>query len=284
LSPKGADPFPEKADFMENAQVSVGPEKLDDPIGMANVSRETGQGRLRLVTLALLVMSMIAVYYRFGDILTFDYLAYQESALRQFRTERPWLAVVAATFIYMAVAGLSIPGATVLTLVYGWYFGFWQGVIIVSIGSTGGATIAFLLTRYFFRDMVQRKFSSRLQSVQDAMQREGAFYLFSLRLMPAIPFFVINALMGLTRIRVATFWWISQIGMLPATVAYVYAGSQFPSLQKMASEGVGNVLSWQLLLAFAIIGILPLILKWMLTRYRTFSSESRTAKINREDR
>jgi uncharacterized membrane protein YdjX (TVP38/TMEM64 family) len=227
---------------------------------------------------------MIAVYYRFGDILTFDYLAYQESALRQFRTERPWLAVVAATFIYMAVAGLSIPGATVLTLVYGWYFGFWQGVIIVSIGSTGGATIAFLLTRYFFRDMVQRKFSSRLQSVQDAMQREGAFYLFSLRLMPAIPFFVINALMGLTRIRVATFWWISQIGMLPATVAYVYAGSQFPSLQKMASEGVGNVLSWQLLLAFAIIGILPLILKWMLGRYRTFNSERRTAKINRDDR
>jgi uncharacterized membrane protein YdjX (TVP38/TMEM64 family) len=193
--------------------------------------------------------------------------------LRQYRIDSPWLAAVMATFIYVTVAGLSIPGAAILTLVYGWYFGFWQSLVIVSFGSTGGATLAFLLTRYFFRDMIQQKFASRLQSVQNAIEREGAFYLFSLRLMPAIPFFVINALMGLTRIHVATFWWVSQIGMFPATVAYVYAGSQFPSLQKMASEGVGKVLSWQLLLAFAIIGLMPLLLKWMLGRYRASSDK-----------
>lgn len=245
---------------------------MSEPAEMAidsvDDSTTPGRGKSKLILLVLLVIGVAAFYWRFGDALSLDYLAEREVWLRQYRNDWPWLAAVIATLIYIAVAGLSIPGATALTLTYGWYFGFWQGLVIVSIGSTGGATVAFLLTRYFFRDMVQQKFSSRLHGVQDALQREGAFYLFTLRLLPAIPFFVINALMGLTHLHVVTFWWVSQIGMLPATVAYVYAGSQFPSLQEMASEGVGKVLSWQLLLAFAIIGILPLALKWMLGRYR----------------
>ena len=248
--------------------MSIDPEQLDKSIYSVDGAVATGKGKSKLITLLLLVFGVGLIYWQFGDALSLDYLAQREISLRQYRADSPWLAAVIATFIYVAVAGLSIPGAAVLTLVFGWYFGFWQALVIVSIGSTGGATVALLLTRYFFRDMVQQKFASRLQSVQNAMEREGAFYLFSLRLMPAIPFFVINALMGLTRIHVVTFWWVSQLGMLPATVAYVYAGSRVPSLQKMASEGVGKVLSWQLLLAFAIIGILPLVFKWMLGKYK----------------
>ena len=251
------------------SQLSIESDKIDEPIDSIdslNGSTAPGWGKWKLITLGVLVFGVAAFYWRFGDALSLDYLAGQEVMLRQYRNDGPWLVAVLATLTYIAVAGLSIPGATVLTLTYGWYFGFWQGLVIVSIGSTGGATVAFLLTRYFFRDLVQRKFSSRLQIVQNAMEREGAFYLFSLRLMPAIPFFLINAMMGLTRIHVATFWWVSQLGMLPATAAYVYAGSRFPSLQGMASEGVSKVLSWQLLLAFAIIGVLPLVFKWILGR------------------
>lgn len=256
--------------------MSTDSEPVDNSIDAIDGSATGGRGKSKLIMFAMLVVGVALMYWRFSDALSLDYLAQREVVLRQYRIDSPWLAAVMATFIYVTVAGLSIPGATILTLVYGWYFGFWQSLVIVSFGSTGGATVAFLLTRYFFRDMVQQKFASRLQGVQNALKREGAFYLFSLRLMPGIPFFVINALMGLTRIHVWTFWWVSQIGMLPATVAYVYAGSRFPSLQKMASEGVGKVLSWQLLLAFTIIGILPLVLKWTVGRYQAYKDRDTT--------
>jgi len=170
--------------------------------------------------------------------------------------------------VYVAVTALSLPGAAILTLAGGASFGLILGTVVVSFASTIGATLAMLAARYLLRDTIQARFGRRLDEINKGIDKEGAFYLFSLRLMPAIPFFVINALMGLTRIHVVTFWWVSQLGMLPATVAYVYAGSRVPSLQKMASEGVGKVLSWQLLLAFAIIGILPLVLKWLLGRYK----------------
>lgn len=245
--------------------------QIDEPIESA-VSQNTQPGKSKWILLVLLVAGVMIAYWQFGGTLSLDYLAEREFALRRYRDSSPWLTALIATVVYVAITGLSIPGAAVLTLVYGWYFGFLQAIVIVSFGSTGGATVAFLLTRYFFRDIVERKFATSLKRVQSAMQREGAFYLFTLRLLPPIPFFVVNALMGLTQIPVATYWWVSQVGMFPATVAYVYAGSRFPSLQLMASEGVGQVLSWQLLSAFAIIGALPLAIKWILNRYRVSST------------
>lgn len=211
--------------------------------------------------LALLAVVAVAGYWLFGDRLSPEYLATQESTLREYGQRYPFWAAIMAIAVYVAVAGFSLPGASVLTLACGWYFGFWQGLLVVSFGSTGGATLAFLLTRYILQDWFQQKFAKRLESVNEAFEREGAFYLFTLRLIPAIPFFVINAVMGLTKIRTITFWWVSQLGMLPGTAAYVYAGSTVPSLKLLAEEGVGRVLSWQLLLAFAILGLLPLVIK-----------------------
>ena len=181
--------------------------------------------------------------------------------MQAWKADSPIITVMLALAIYVAVAGLSLPGATVLTLVYGWYFGFWQGLLVVSFGSTAGAMIAFLISRYLLRDWIQSRMHERLLRIEGAFEREGAFYLFTLRLVPAVPFFIINAVMGLTKIRAATFWWVSQLGMLPATVAYVYAGSTVPSLQSLADDGVGGILNWKMLLAFAIIGILPLAIK-----------------------
>ena len=216
---------------------------------------------VKFALLAILLVVAVGGYWLFGERLSFDYLATQESALRGYRQGHPVLAVIVAIAVYVAVAGFSLPGAVVLTLVCGWYFGFWQGLLVVSFGSTGGATLAFLLTRYILRDWVQRKFAKRLQTIDEALDREGSFYLFTLRLIPAVPFFVINVVMGLTKIRVTTFWWVSQLGMLPGTAAYVYAGATVPSLKQLAEEGIGKVISWQLLLAFIILGVLPLVIK-----------------------
>ena len=120
-----------------------------------------------------------------------------------------------------------------MTLVVAWYFGFWKGLVLVSFASTCGATLAFLLSRYLLRDIIQSKFGERLKTFNESLDREGAFYLFTLRLIPAVPFFVINVVMGLTRIRTTTFWWISQVGMLAGTCVYVYAGSNIPSLSQL---------------------------------------------------
>lgn len=133
--------------------------------------------------------------------------------------------------------------------------------------------MAFLMTRYFLQGWVQQKFAKRLESINDAFDREGAFYLFTLRLIPAVPFFVINAVMGLTKIRAITFWWVSQLGMLPGTAAYVYAGSTVPSLKQLAEEGVGKVMSWQLLLAFAILGLLPLVIKRVMSFFAHYQCD-----------
>ncbi|TWU03534.1 TVP38/TMEM64 family protein [Neorhodopirellula pilleata] len=229
---------------------------------------------LKIGLLAMLAVAALGGYWLIGDRLSLEYLATQESALREYRQSYPFLAAFVAIAVYVAVAGFSLPGAVVLTLACGWYFGFWQGLLVVSFGSTGGATMAFLMTRYILQDWVQRKFAKRLESVNDVFDREGAFYLFTLRLIPAVPFFVINAVMGLTKISAITFWWVSQIGMLPGTAAYVYAGSTVPSLTQLAQEGVGTVISWQLFLAFAILGLLPLVIKRVMAAARSFTLQN----------
>lgn len=221
---------------------------------------------IKIVMAVVLVLLVVAGYYRFGDFLSLDYLAGREAELRELRTQRPIAAILLAIMIYIIVAGLSFPGAAGLSLLFAWYFGFWQGLVVVSIGSTAGATVAFLLTRYLFRDWMQQKMASRLTGIHEAFERDGAFYLFTLRLIPGVPFFVINAVMGLTHISVFTFWWVSQLGMLPGTAAYVYAGSRVPSLKVLADDGVGQILDWQLLIAFAIIGLIPLVIKKIMRR------------------
>jgi len=246
------------------------PEDLQSPTLNESVVSPEKQGIAKKVgLLALLAILAGGGFWLLGDRLSFDYLATQESALREYRLNYPFWAAIIAIAVYIAVAGLSLPGASVLTLACGWYFGFWQGLLVVSFGSTGGATLAFLMTRYLLQGWVQQKFARKLASINEAFDREGAFYLFTLRLIPAVPFFVINAVMGLTKIRVITFWWVSQLGMLPGTAAYVYAGSSVPSLKQLAEEGVGNVISWQLILAFVILGVLPLAIKRIVTILRT---------------
>lgn len=253
---------------------------MRDDVGHSDQPGHHGLRR-KLGPLATVIVIVVVGFVALGDVLTLDNLAAQESRLRELLQSNPILSYVVAFALYVAVAGFSLPGATVLTLVYGWMFGFVRGMVLVSFASTAGATLAFLLSRYFFRDSVQGRFGDRLARFNEALQRDGSFFLFTLRLIPVVPFFIINAVMGLTPMRTATFWWVSQIGMLPGTAVYVYAGSSVPSLQRLADDGLTAAFSGtqltQLLTAFALLGLFPLVVRWALRRFGS-PIESRPAK------
>jgi len=225
----------------------------------------------KLVVVAGLLLTLALLYVRYGSVITLKNLARQETQLKSFAEANPLIVYGAAFLIYVAVTGLSLPGAAALSLMYAWFFDFWPAIVLISFASTLGATLAFLLSRYLLRDSLEAKFGDRLQGFNEALEREGAFYLFTLRLIPAVPFFVINLVMGLTRIRLKTYWWVSQVGMLPGTFVYVYAGNSVPSLQKLADEGIGAVFTprqiTSITIAFVLLGLFPFLVKkavdWM---------------------
>ena len=235
----------------------------------------------KLVVFLLAAGLFVFLYRNYGDAISLDSLAEREQQLRDYQTQHPWSVYGIAFCIYVVFTGLSIPGASLLSLAYGWYFGFVRGVMLVSFASTLGATIAFLLCRYLFREFVERRFGDRLVEFDKALEREGAFYLFMLRLIPAVPFFAINAVMGLTKIRTSTFYWVSQVGMIPGTLLYLWAGSRVPSLQELADKKLNAVLSpaqaLQITIAFALLGLFPLALKKLVNHFRREDESSVTA-------
>ncbi len=240
-----------------NKHVTAEP-KTDVSVG-SSTRRSNGVRKL-LVMLAVAVIFGVA-YFKFGEHLSLEYLSGKAANFQGDKATNPVLVYAVAFLIYVAVTGLPLPGAAGSTLAYGWFFGFWRGVILVSFASTTGATLAFLLSRYLLRDTIQNKFGDRLSGFHRALEREGAFYLFTLRLIPAVPFFVINLVMGLTPIRVWTYWWVSQVGMLAGTLVYVYAGAQLPSLQELVNNGVGGVLTPEIMIALVLLGVFPIVVK-----------------------
>jgi uncharacterized membrane protein YdjX (TVP38/TMEM64 family) len=175
----------------------------------------------------------------------------------------PWRVTLIAFVLYVAVVALSLPGATIMTLAMGALLGFWYGALFVSFASTAGATLAFLLSRYLLRDFVQHHFGDRLKAINDGMAKDGALYLFMLRLAPAIPFVLINLLMGLTRIRTRTFYWVSQLGMLAGTMVYVNAGTQLARIGSLS-----DIMSPGVLLSFILLGAFPLIARLIVRAMR----------------
>lgn len=209
------------------------------------------------------IITVVAVMFR--DQLTLASFVEREAALRTHYQEQPVLVYGCAFLLYVIVTGLSLPGASVMSLAYGWFFRFWPALLLVSFASTTGATLSFLMSRLFFRDMVQQRFGTRLVKLNAAWERDGPLFLFTLRLIPAVPFFVINVVMGLTPIRTATFYWVSQLGMLPGTMVYVYAGSTVGSLAELSERGARGVLTWQTVIACLLLGSFPWLVKWGLS-------------------
>ncbi len=207
------------------------------------------------------------IFFDLSQYLSLEFLKGQQSALAQEFADAP-LQVASLFFIlYVLVTGLSLPGAAVMTLLAGAIFGVFWGVVIVSFASTFGATIAFLVSRYLLRDVVQKKFSHHLKSINQGIERDGAFYLFTLRLVPAFPFFMINLVMGLTVMRTVTFFWVSQLGMLAGTLVYVNAGTEISRIHSLA-----DVLSPSLIISFVLLGLFPWLARSVLDRVKSYKA------------
>ena len=215
--------------------------------------------RTRLIVLVVVVV-LVGAFFALGGqrYLTLEQLRAQQDAAHAYFLSHPWQTALAYFTVYVAVTGLSLPGAAVLTLFGGAVFGLAWGTVIVSFASSLGATLAFLVSRFLLRDWVQGRFGDKLKPINDGVAREGAFYLFALRLVPAFPFFVINLVMGLTPIRTWTFYWVSQLGMLAGTIVYVYAGTQLAEFR----------LSAGLVVAFTLLGLFPLAAKKALDAFK----------------
>lgn len=217
---------------------------------------------MKKILILAIVLILIAAFFMFDlhHLLTFEGLKSGQAEFEQIRSDFPFLVAFGFLGIYILVTALSLPGATIMTLAAGALFGFAWGVVLVSFASTLGATLAFLVSRYLLRDIIQAKFGDRLQAINSGFEKEGAFYLFTLRLVPLFPFFVINLLMGLTSIRTWTYYWVSQVGMFAATLVYVNAGTQLAQL-----DSLSGILSPSLLASFTLLGVFPLIIKRFLS-------------------
>ncbi|MCU0807039.1 MAG: FAD-dependent oxidoreductase [Candidatus Contendobacter sp.] len=235
----------------------------------------------RKLLLILALAALIGAFFVFdlGRFFSLDYVKSQQAAIDAYRAAQPALTAGIFFAIYVAVTGLSLPGAAIMTLVAGAVFGLLWGTIIVSFASTLGATLAFLAARFVLRDWVRGRFGDKLKAIDAGMEKEGGFYLFTLRLIPIFPFFVINLAMGLTSIRTGTFYWVSQIGMLAGTLVYVNAGTQLARI-----DSPKGILSPGLLLSFALLGIFPLIAKKIVAivkARRVYAKWSKPARFDR---
>lgn len=209
---------------------------------------------MKKALLVLFAVSALVSYFVFdlGQYLSLENFKAQQAEILAAKNAHPLIFIAGFFLTYVTITGLSIPGAAIMTLIAGALFGLVIGVVVVSFASTIGATLAFLGSRYVLRDWVQSKFGERLKAVDDGLAKDGAFYLFTLRLIPVFPFFVINLLMGLTRIRTWTFFWVSQLGMLAGTIVYVNAGTQISQV-----ESTAGLLSPTLIGSFVLLALFP---------------------------
>ena len=228
------------------------------------------RNRWRLL-LVVAIAAMIGAFYALGleHYLSLDYLRKSESSLKHMYQMRPFLWVFAYFGIYVAITGLSLPLASVITLLAGPVFGLLWGSVIVTIAAAIGATLAFLVARFVLRDWVQSHFEKQLDKINRGVERDGIYYLFLLRLIPAFPFFVINLAMGLTPMRVRTYFLVSLVGMIPGNILYVNAGVQLGKIHSLH-----GLLSPGLIASFVALGVFPLIVKKAVDLWRKRHGES----------
>lgn len=221
--------------------------------------------QIKKISIVVFILLLVVLFKVLGlnQYLTLDYLKEQQAHFMQLYAENKIPVIAGYMLIYIVVTALSLPGAAVMSLAGGGMFGLLAGTVIVSFASSIGATLACLVARYLLRDWVQKKFGDKLVKINRGIEKEGGFYLFSLRLVPVFPFFVINLVMGLTSIRMVTYYWVSQLGMLPATIVYVNAGKELAEL-----ESLSGILSPGLIFSFALLGLLPIITKKLLGLYK----------------
>ena len=236
---------------------------------------------IKKLLLLLIAAAGIGMFFHFNlhQLLTLDGLKGSMDQFNQYKAQSPLLVIGGFFLLYVVVTALSLPGAAILTLAAGALFGLVEGLLVASFASTIGATLAFLVSRYLLRDTIKKRFPERLAAIDKGVDKEGAFYLFTLRLVPVFPFFLINLLMGLTAIKSWTFYWVSQIGMLAGTFVFVNAGTQLAQIERLS-----GILSLDLILSFALLGVFPLIAKAILNvfkKQRVYKNYTKPKKFDR---
>ena len=231
----------------------------------------------RWLILATVVL-VVALLVTNRSVVSAESLIAREAEYRATYTQHPWAVLAAAFVVYVATTAVSIPGASLLTLASGWLFGFWPALAVVSFASSLGATVSCGLSRTLFREAAARQLGSRLQTIEESLAEDGDFYLLTLRLLPQVPFFLINLAMGLTRYPLWRFYGISQIGMFPATCVFVYAGAQAVDLKTLIEKGPGSLLTTNMMVALCLLAVLPWILRSVVRWFRSERSASKTSR------
>ena len=226
------------------------------------MTRKTKQ-RIGIVIGVIVLIALFKILH-LDRYLSLSYLRASQESFAILYEQHRVMVIGTYMLIYILVAALSLPGAAVMTLAGGGLFGLLVGTVAVSFASTIGATVACFFSRFLLRDWVQNKFGDKLETINRGIENEGAFYLFTMRLIPAFPFFVINVVMGLTKMPFFTFYWVSQVGMLAGTVVYVNAGKELAGI-----DSLSGILSPRLLISFAILGIFPITVKKLMEWYRS---------------
>jgi pyruvate/2-oxoglutarate dehydrogenase complex dihydrolipoamide dehydrogenase (E3) component/uncharacterized membrane protein YdjX (TVP38/TMEM64 family) len=216
-----------------------------------------------LILLAVMAAAIAFFVFDLGRFFSLTYIKLSQQTFSELYSARPIFITAVFFVIYVAITALSLPGAAIMTLAAGASFGLLWGTVVVSFASTLGATCAMLISRYVLRDSIEKRFGAKLADVNKGVEKEGAFYLFTLRLLPLIPFFVLNVLMGLTKMKTLTFFWVSQLGMLAGTVAYVNAGTEIAKIDSLRS-----ILSPGLIGSFVLLGLFPLLMKKVLDIFK----------------
>jgi len=220
---------------------------------------------LQKILIGVVLLSAVVAFRVFdlGQYLTLSYIKASQERFALLYAQHRLMVILGYGVIYVLATSLSLPGAVVLTLAGGALFGLWTGVLTVSFASSIGATLACIVSRFILRDWVQAKFGDKLKTVNAGIEKEGAFYLFTLRLIPIFPFWLINLVMGLTKMPLRRFYWTSQVGMLPGTIVYVNAGKELAKI-----ESLSGVLSPGLIISFTVLGIFPIAAKKILSLYQ----------------
>ena len=225
-----------------------------------------GKKALKKILIVLVIAALIALFkiFNLGEYLTLSYIKESQEKFQILYGDHRAAVIAIYMIIYILVTSLSLPGAAVMTIAAGALFGLIVGTVAVSFASTIGATLACFVSRFILRDWIQARFGDKLKTVNDGVEREGSLYLFTLRLIPVLPFWLINLVMGLTKMPLKKFYWVSQVGMLAGTIVYVNAGKEIAKI-----ESLSGILSPGLILSFVLLGLFPLLAKKSIEFYKS---------------
>ena len=225
---------------------------------------EFARGKQKLLIFAIAIIILVALAWYARNYLSLQQMAEQEERIRVYILQNPWHSFVIGFSIYTCLA--LIPGTGGKAIVYGWLFGFWQAVVIVTVGLTLGAMTIFSLSRYLFQESIERRYANFVFLMNKHLEKEGAYYLLALR-MAHVPYSIVNPVSGASRIRTWTFFWTTAIGLLPANAIWVYVGVKLPSLNELATSGAGALVDPALILAMIGCAALPHLVRWLISHY-----------------